>query len=150
MAENNDIFNRADSLMTRAEGNLPGGKRRRAFIAGPVMPRLEEIHFAAPPAADDEDLPVLTDEVSAEAAVSVASPDRFDETLLAILVSDIAHSIEQQMSIELPMLIEASLLTAKEELQAGINATMEVAIRDFLAHRRQLRLPLDEPQREKK
>lgn len=137
MADNNDVLNRADSLI----------RRRRTFVAGPAMPKLEEIVFAASPAAEDEDLPVLTEVVSPEAAVSEASPDRLDETLLAILVSDIAHSIEQQMAIELPMLIEASLLTAKEELRAGISATMEIALRDFLARRRQLRLPLDEPNR---
>ena len=155
MADNNDVFNRADSLM----------RRRRAFVAAPketvpaedfaarhkrgepVMPKLEEIDFPEILSADDEDLPVLTEEVSAEAAVSEASSDRFDETLVAILVSDIAHAIEQQMRIELPTLIEASLLTANEELRAGISATLEIALRDFLARRQQLRLPLDEPNR---
>jgi hypothetical protein len=152
MAENNDIFNRADSLMTRSESNPLGGKRRRSFVAATVMPtvmpKLEEIHFAAPLAVDDEDLPVLTEEVSAEAAISVASPDRFDETLVSILAADIAHAIEQQMSIELPMLIEASLLTIKDDLRAGISATMDVALRNFLARRQQLRLPFNDPNRD--
>jgi hypothetical protein len=140
-----------------------GGRRRRAFVAAPappaegpatqrprtesVMPKLEEIDFAANLGIEDEDLPVLTEEVSAEAAVSEASSDRFDETLVAILISEIAHSIELQMKIELPMLVEASLMTATEELRAGISATMGVALRDFLARRQQLRLPLDEPNR---
>jgi hypothetical protein len=151
MAENNDVFNRADSLM----------RRRRAFVAAPaapaespatqrlgaesVMPKLEEIDFSSNQNTEDEDLPVLTEEVSAEAAVSEASPDRFDETLVAILISEIAHSIELQMKIELPMLVEASLMTAAEELRAGISTTMGIALRDFLARRQQLRLPLDEP-----
>lgn len=148
MAENNDIFNRADSLMTRSESNPLGGKRRRSFVAATLMPKLEEIHFAAPLTVDDEDLPVLTEEISAEAAISVASPDRFDETLVSILAADIAHAIEQQMSIELPMLIEASLLTIKDDLRAGISATMDVALRNFLARRQQLRLPFNDPNRD--
>ena len=176
MADNNDVFNRIDSLMRpegsplggRPEGeraygsshlggpaqqavsqeSTPGGiRRRRAFVAAPVMPKLEEIVFAeaAPVIDEDEDLPVLTEIVAPEAAISEASPDRFDETLVSIIVSDITHAIEQQLAIELPTLIEASLLSVTEELRAGISATMAMALRDFLARRQQLRLPLDDP-----
>jgi hypothetical protein len=177
MADNEEVLNRANSLMRpegsplggrpegeRAYGSSPlggrpegerittpsplGGRRRRAFVAGPAIPKLEELVFPEAPPLEEDDLPVLTEVVSPEAAVSDAGPDRFDETLVAILVSDIAHSIEQQMSIELPMLIEASLLNAREELRAGIRTTMDLALRDFLARRRQLRLPLDEPNRD--
>jgi hypothetical protein len=135
MVDNNDVVSRADSLMNR----------RRSFVARSAA--AEESHAEAPPPqapGDDDDLPVLTEVVAPEAAVSTPPADRFDETLVAILVSDIAHAIEQQLAIELPTLIEASLLTAKEELRAGISATMEIALRDFLARRRQLRLPLQE------
>ena len=162
MADNNDVFNRADSLMSRTESSLAGGRRRRAFVANPapqddstasaasrngvpLMPKLEEVVFPATPPAEEDDLPVLTEVVAPEAAVAETGADRFDETLVAILASDLARAIEQQMAIELPTLIEASLLTAQEELRAGISATMEMALRDFLARRQQLRLPLDEP-----
>ena len=133
MAEHSDVVDRIDSLM----------KRRRSFVAktasniGPAS--------AAPPESDDNDLPVLTEVVSAEVAVSEVSPDRFDETQVSLLASDIAHAIGQQLTYELPTLLEATLLNAGEELRAGITSTMETALRDFIARRKQLRLPLDEP-----
>lgn len=142
MADHNDVVNRADSLLSR---------RRRAFVAAPVaapeppLPKLEEVVFPPPPPVDDDDLPVLTEEVSPEAAVSEASPDRFDETLVSILAADLAHSIETRLGAELPGLIEATLDTFKQDLQRGIVAATEAALKDFLARRQQLRLPLDEP-----
>ena len=151
MAENNDVFNRADSLM----------RRRRAFVAAPaapaespatqrlgaesVMPKLEEIDFSSNQNTEDEDLPVLTDVVPPEAAVSEAAPDRFDETLLSILAADLAHSIETRLGVELPSLIEATLDSFQQDLRRGIVAATEAALKDFLARRQQLRLPLDEP-----
>lgn len=160
MADNNDVFNRADSLMRpeseRAYASTPlgvrpggisleGGRRRRAFVAAPVMPKLEEIVFAAELPAEDDDLPVLTEVVAPEAAVSEASPDRFDETLLSILAADLAHSIETRLGVELPSLIEATLESFQQDLRRGIVAATEAALKDFLARRQQLRLPLDEP-----
>jgi hypothetical protein len=144
MAENNDVFNRADSLITG---------RRRAFIAAPAMPKLDEVVFvesfvenlAKAPVAEDEDIPVLTDVVPPEAAVSEAAPDRFDETLLSILAADLAHSIETRLGVELPSLIEATLDSFQQDLRRGIVAATEAALKDFLARRQQLRLPLDEP-----
>ncbi|MFZ4535251.1 hypothetical protein [Propionivibrio sp.] len=137
MAEFSDIVERADSLM----------RRRRSFVATPTskaesasVPLLEN---------DDDDLPVLTEVVS-EAAVSEAAAittERFDETQVSLLASEIAHAIGQQLTYELPTLLEATLITAGEELRAGITATMETALRDFIARRKQLSLPLDEPNR---
>jgi len=136
MADNNDVFNRADSLIKG---------RRRAFVATPVMPRLAEVDFAAAAPAEDEDLPVLTEVVTPEAAVSEAGPDRFDETLVSILAADLAHSIESRLAVELPSLIEATLDSFQQDLRRGIVAATEAALKDFLARRQQLRLPLDEP-----
>jgi len=135
MAEQSDVVDRIDSLM----------KRRRSFVAKTAS----NIQSASAPlpASDDNDLPVLTEVVSAEAAVSEVSPDRFDETQVSLLASDIAHAIGQQLTYELPTLLEATLLNAGEELRAGITSTMETALRDFIARRKQLRLPLDEPNR---
>jgi len=135
MAEHSDVVDRIDSLM----------KRRRSFVA--TSASKTETTSAALPASDDNDLPVLTEVVSAEAAVSEVSPDRFDETQVSLLASDIAHAIGQQLTYELPTLLEATLLNAGEELRAGITSTMETALRDFIARRKQLRLPLDEPNR---
>jgi len=135
MAEHSDVVDRIDSLM----------KRRRSFVASTA--RKNDTASAPLPTNDDNDLPVLTEVVSAEAAVSEVSPDRFDETQVSLLASDIAHAIGQQLTYELPTLLEATLLTAGEELRARITSTMETALRDFIARRKQLRLPLDEPNR---
>ena len=46
-------------------------------------------------------------------------------------------------------MIEATLLNAQNELRTGVNSTLEMALRDFLARRQQLRLPLDDPNHKK-
>lgn len=137
MPENSDVVDRADSLM----------RRRRSFVA--AKSGKTETAPAELTLADDESLPVLTEVVSAEAAVSEDKTDRFNETQVTLLASDIALAIGQQLTYELPTLLEAALLNAGEELRAGITSTMETALRDFLVRRKQLHLPLDEPVRKK-
>jgi hypothetical protein len=139
MAEHSELVERADSLM----------RRRRSFVASPLT-KVESADVPRPsfPLIDDEDVPVLTEVVPAEAAVSEESPDHFDETRVALLASDIAHAIGQQLTADLPELLETVLINAREELRAGVTATMETALRDFIARRRQLPLPLDEPGRD--
>ena len=137
MAEPSDVVDRADTLM----------RRRRTFVA--ARPRAAEIAppIPTPPlqAAEDDDLPVLTEVVAVDAAGFPEHSERFDETQVSLLASDIAHAIGQQLTSDLPSLLETTLLNAGEELRAGITATMETALRDFIARRKQLRLPLDEP-----
>lgn len=137
MAEASDVVDRADTLM----------RRRRTFVAAP--PRAPEIASAPPnpppQASEDDDLPVLTEVVAADAAGFAEPSERFDETQVSLLASDIAHAIGQQLTNDLPSLLETALLNAGEELRAGITATMETALRDFIARRKQLRLPLGEP-----
>jgi len=152
MAENPDVVERADSLM-RSGANAFGGRRRRSFVAAHV----DAADVAAPaadaplPNIEDEDLPVLTDVVPAEpeSAPEPDHRDRDDERLLSIIAADLVCSIEQQLAIELPMLIEATLINAQNELRSGISSIMGMALRDFLAHRQQLRLPLDDPNQAK-
>ena len=137
MADITDVVDRADLLM----------RRRRSFVAAqPIRAEpIPEIPTLTTPASTlEDDLPVLTEVVSAEASVSEKRAERLDETEVALLAAEIAHAIEHQLAIELPTLIEAVLLNASEELRSGINSTMETALRDFLARRKQLRLPLDE------
>ena len=137
MADITDVVDRADLLM----------RRRRSFVAAqPIRAEpIPEIPTLTTPASTlDDDLPVLTEVVSAEASVSEKRAERLDETEVALMAAEIAHAIEHQLAIELPTLIEAVLLNAGEELRSGINSTMETALRDFLARRKQLRLPLDE------
>ncbi len=137
MAAPTDVVDRADTLM----------RRRRTFVA--ARPRPPEIASAPPSlplqAAEDDDLPVLTEVVAVDAAGFTEHSERFDETQVSLLASDIAHAIGQQLTSDLPSLLETALLNAGEELRAGITATMESALRDFIARRKQLRLPLDEP-----
>lgn len=141
-----------------ADNNIPsqpdafGGRRRRTFLAAAKPPpadlvapalsddaRLTEIDLPA----DDEDLPVLTEEISPEAEVSEASPQHFDETLLSILTADLAHSIETRLAVELPSLIEATLDCFQQDLRRGVLAATEAALTDFIARRQQLHPPLD-------
>ena len=143
MAEQSDVVDRADALM-HPEGSSLVGRRRRNFLATPTS-RVAPATMAKQ-AHEDDDLPVLTEVVSAEAAVSEDRTDRFDETQVTLLASDIAHAIGQQLTDDLPALLEAALLNAGEELRAGITSTMETALRDFIARRKQLQLPLDEPE----
>ena len=140
MADYSDVVERADSLM----------RRRRSFVAT-LATKPDAVNV--PQLVDeDDDLPVLTEVVLADEAVPEIpeiSPDRFDETQVSLLASEIAHAIGQQLTYDLPALLEATLLTAGEELRAGITSTMEAALRDFIARRKQLRLPLDEPNTDK-
>lgn len=146
MSEPSDVVDRADTLM----------RRRRSFVAAPVIHRPP---VSAPPSAasgeanpggagEDDDLPVLTEVLPAEASVFEGAGERFDETQVSLLASDIAHAIGQQLACDLPSLIETALVNASEELRDGISATLETALRDFIARRKQLRLPLDEPGRD--
>ena len=136
MSDASDVVDRADSLM----------RRRRSFVAArPRAPEMAKPASVPLPAIEDDDLPVLTEVVSADAAGFDERSERLDETQVSLLASDIAHAIGQQLTFDLPSLLETALLNAGEELRAGITATMESALRDFIARRKQLRLPLDEP-----
>ena len=137
MSEASDIVDRADSLM----------RRRRTFVAArPRPPEIpSDLPCPVPQTIEDDDLPVLTEVVAADAAGFDEQSERFDELEVSLLASDIAHAIGQQLTGDLPSLLETALLNAGEELRAGITATMESALHDFIARRKQLRLPLDEP-----
>ena len=155
MADPINMPDRIDAVM-HPEGTSLGGRRRRSFVAAasdtvelPVH-SLPTMEIDGP--EDFDDLPVLTEIVTAEAtvaAVAAPEPDPIDETLLSIIAADLIHSIENQLAIELPTLIEATLLNAQNELRTGVNSTLEMALRDFLARRQQLRLPLDDPNHKK-
>ena len=86
---------------------------------------------------------MLTEVVSAEAAVSEESPHRDDDTQITLLASDLAYAIGQQLAYELPTLLEAVLINAGEELRVGITETMETALRDYIA-RREREIPAED------
>lgn len=133
---NEDIVARADSLM----------RRRRTFVATPPpnddIPVLQEEVQASAPA--DDDIPVLTEEVFPDAPGSSAAHDRFDEKLASRLASEFAHSLERRLATELPSLVEASLAVLEADLRRGILDIANDAIKDFVARREQLRLPLED------
>ena len=140
-----DHTDRADTLMPSA-ANAVGGRRRRSFIASRGS-SADPLVATPPPSVEDDDLPVLTDVVPADPEVAPAPEhrERDDERRLSIIAADLVCSIEQQLAIELPMLIESTLINSQNELRTGINSIMSTALRDFLAHRQQLPLPLDDP-----
>lgn len=115
--------------------NPLGVRHRRSFIAKRVEPSLSD---------DEGDFPVLTEIVGPDVDMD-ASADGLEKALASILAADMAYSIEQYLAAELPALVETALLNAKEELRAGINETVALALRNFLARRQQLRLPLEDP-----
>ena len=127
-------------------------RRRRSFLATRRSDDLEA--DTIPFVMEEDDIPVLTEVVPTdEDEINAPSPEEatpdpvanFD-TRLEELATQMSQAIGQQMAWELPTLIEATLLNASEELRAGITATMEAALRDFIAHRKQLQLPLDDPE----
>lgn len=134
MADSSDVVDRADSLM----------RRRRSFVAAPPASLPAQI-VETPQVVEEDDIPVLTEVVSAEAAVYEGSPHREDDTQITLLASDLAHAIGRQLAYELPTLLEAVLINAGEELRLGITETMETALRDYIVRRKQLRLPLEDP-----
>jgi len=158
MADPINKSDRIDAVM-HPEGTGLGGRRRRSFVAAATDTVELPVHSLPTGGIDGpedfDDLPVLTEIVTAEAtvaavaAVAAPEPDPIDETLLSIIAADLIHSIENQLAIELPTLIEATLLNAQNELRTGVNSTLEMALRDFLARRQQLRLPLDDPNHKK-
>ena len=52
------------------------------------------------------------------------------------LANEMTQAISRQMAYELPSLIEATLMSVSVELRTGIMATMDAALRDFVANRK--------------
>lgn len=114
----------------------PLTRRRRSFVAR--QRDSQQTHTIAPlPVPDEEEeIPVLTEVVPLEDPLE----DRIEQ-----LASQMAQAICEQMAYELPTLIEASLINAGKELRDGVTSAMETALREFITRRKQLPLPLDEP-----
>ena len=143
MAENNTLIERTNAFI-RADGNAFGSRRRRSFVAATVD-KANVPSSATPAAEEDEDIPILTEIVPEETPAPETPAVLDEEALLAIIASDLVRSLEQQLAIELPTLIEAALINAQMELRSGINSTMNMALRDFLERRQQLSLPFEDP-----
>ncbi|MDQ5905304.1 MAG: hypothetical protein QG672_2898 [Pseudomonadota bacterium] len=134
-----DIVSRADSLM----------RRRRSFVATTTASAGEPLLSAEPMAIEvEEDIPVLTEEVLPETPTAGAPRNKFDEKLASRLASEFAHSLECRLTAELPTLVEASLAILEADLRRGILDIANDAIKDFVARRQQLQLPLEAPDSE--
>ena len=135
MAETSSVVDRADVLM----------RRRRSFVASKNETPPPESKVEAPVQEENtDDIPVLTEVVVAETGVTEEKAELPEDTQEHLLASDIARAIGDQLTRDLPDLLETVLLNAGENLRAGITATMETALRDFIARRKQLRLPLED------
>ena len=82
--------------------------------------------------SEDEDMPILTEVVSPEAADSKGAPLPVDAAQVEALTAEIVESVKRRLSYELSTLLEAVLLNTVEELEAGIAASVETAIRGFM------------------
>ena len=135
MAETSSVVDRADVLM----------RRRRSFVASKNEAPPPESKVEAPVEEEStDDIPVLTEVVVAETGVTEEKAELPEDPQEHLLASDIARAIGDQLTRDLPDLLETVLLNAGENLRAGITATMETALRDFIARRKQLRLPLED------
>lgn len=109
-------------------------RRRRSFVAEPLRETDSTEPSSYPtPETEDEDLPVLTEVVSVETAVPEHKVERLDEAQISLLASVITHAIEQQLTNDLPALLESALHNAGEGLRAGIAVSMENALHDVLS-----------------
>jgi hypothetical protein len=104
------------------------------------------------PSADDDDVPVLTEEVGA--AVSTAelpSPRaaRSEDPESGSLTAELVDLVEQRLASELPALLDTAIARLAAELRGGIGKITEAAVRDFLARQQPTEPPpvsLDAPE----
>ncbi|MDR3299768.1 MAG: hypothetical protein LBU43_07145 [Candidatus Accumulibacter sp.] len=100
----------------------------------------------------EDDIPILTEVVSVaekerETPVSEEAPPDLPAASGNVSLEEFAvrmsQAIEEQMTYELPTLVEATLLNVSEELRKGITSTMETALRDFATRYKPAPLPPD-------
>lgn len=155
MASDKDLLSRADSLINSdsgaggsARGELPRQMRRRRSFLASSTPSAMPYGAAASTqlAPEDDNLPLLTDiVVAAEAVAEEESDDHVTASLRPALAAELAQFIDGHLADELPALVEAAALHTAKRLRDGIGASIAEALRDFVAERGQLQLPLEEP-----
>lgn len=125
-----DVIDRLDAL---------AGKRRSFVAQG--LPVTESLR------PDDDDLPILTEvvdisEVSGDQPNSISHG--LSDPMIESMSIELANSFQQRMTSDLPLVLDEALARLAAELRHGIHQIGEAAIRDYLARRRQMTLPLDE------
>ncbi|MFZ5509856.1 MAG: hypothetical protein ACOZCP_07370 [Pseudomonadota bacterium] len=111
MSEPEDVLGKADALM----------RRHRSFVAG-----------GRPAAADDNDIPVLTDEVEldqteADAADATAAEQRLQE-ILNRLEPEIARRVQEWLAAELPHIVARELGALGPRLIQSAHQSLEQAL----------------------
>ncbi|MBL8394949.1 MAG: hypothetical protein JNK99_09410 [Candidatus Accumulibacter sp.] len=153
MTNDRDLILRADSLINpEAAGERRESarhtRRRRSFVASTTQREAADLAAqVSSPGSEEEDLPLLTEVVLPPSDLAEArdEPESVKAILRPILTAELTSLLDCQLSSELPTLIESALQSAGEQLQHAINATITTAMRDFIAQRGQLQLPLEEP-----
>jgi len=133
MSQPRDVIDRIDSLVNR----------KRVFVAGAGTANLKKS------ASDDEDIPMLTEvvdinEVSGDAPNAAAPPI---EPLLDAVTLEFTCQLQQRFAEELPILIDEATAKLKIELQQAVHRITDQTLRDFVAKRQQLPLPLPDTNR---
>lgn len=138
-----DVVDRLDALIRKrrsyvAQGDLPRETGARA-------PQVE----AFPAANEDDDVPVLTEVVDI-AEVSTDAPIRTGPTpiepMLDAIAAELVNALQQRLADELPPLLDTAFEHFSAEVRVGIRGITDTAVRDFIERRRQLNLPLVDPQ----
>ena len=109
MSEPDDVLGKADALM----------RRHRSFVAG-----------GKPVAADEDDIPVLTDEVEldeAEAAAAAAVEQRLQE-IVNRLEPEIARRVQEWLAAELPHIVARELGALGPRLIQSAHQSLEQAL----------------------
>lgn len=133
MTPPHDLIDRIDTLM----------QRKRVFVANAPQTRAEP----SVKAADEEDIPVLTEvvdisEVSGDAPHEAVHPSL--DPLIDAVTLDFSLRLQERFATELPALINETVERLAIELQQSVHKMTEETLRDFVAQRRQLSLPLPE------
>lgn len=153
MANDEDLLSRANSLINADNGAGRGGRpssprpprRRRSFLASPDSDHSDGGQRFPFGSSADDDLPLLTDVVVTAEPEPEPSVDDLAADLRPILATELAQLIDRHLAAALPALVEAAAAEAAEHLRQGIEASIAMAARDFVAQRGQLQLPLEEP-----
>ena len=131
MTQASDVIDRIDSLM----------HRKRVFVASTAV-----ADAAAPaPTSEDEDIPVLTEivditEVSGDTPSASATPPL--APLLDAVAQDFAQQLQARFASELAILIDTTTARLRVEIQQTVHRITDETLRDLIAQRRQIALPL--------
>ena len=143
----------------RKSGEL--APRRRRFLAERREGGTTSDALSFPTLVEEDDIPILTDVVQEEPPEEKPEPKKYSFSPASELppitispgpvpldfpditkehpeelVAQLARAINKQLTYELPSLVEASLLNISDELRTGIMATMDAALREFMAGRK--------------